>query len=269
MTASSCYAVYMKHVKQWWLVISLFSILVISVGSLYAAGYRIGPNISLVKTYTLTITDIPKGSSVFADYAPRGKSTENSMVINLMPGNHTILVSSKNYSPWAGLVTVPNDSNATVKALMIPKSISGTLLTGKQAKAARAVISKSKLPTKEEPLRLADGCALVYVSSSNEIVASPVTTQSCTPPPFLCIDNSCANTVIFPKTKKLTSLLVFPNRKDALLAIIGQNIFAMSLDPRSPRTFVSVLHGIAPKMNARRDGTVVVSDQSSVYTLSL
>ncbi len=259
----------MKHLKQWWLVISLFSILVISVGSLYAAGYRIGPNISLVKTYTLTITDIPKDSSVFADYAPRGKSIENFMTINLMPGNHTILVSSKNYSPWAGLVTIPSNANATVRALLIPKSISGTLLTGVSAKKARLAISKSKLPTIGKPLSLSGGCALVYVSSSNEIVARPVTTQTCTPPPFLCIDNSCAKTVIFPKTKKLTSLLVFPNRKDALLAIIGQNIFAISLDPRAPRTFVSVLHGIAPKMNTLSDGTVVVSDQSSVYTLSL
>jgi len=255
--------------KYWWPIIILFSILVISVGTLYATGYRIGPNISLVKTHTLTITDIPKGASIFADYVLRSKSTRNTASISLVPGMHTILVSAQNYSPWASLVAVPESTNVTVRAIMIPKAVSGTLLSGSAARKARAFIKRTVLPTIKNPLVLAGGCALVSVSANYEIIATPTTTPTCTPPPYFCIDNTCTKTVVFPPEAKLSALVTYPNRNDALLAVIGKNIFAISLDPRAPRTFVSILHGIAPHMAQLPDGAVVVYDQSAVYSLSL
>lgn len=254
--------------KHWWLVITLFSLLLISVGTLYAQGYRIGPNISLVKTRTLTITDLPKGASIFVDYAPRGESNGSTMQIALVPGTHTLLVSAQNYSPWAKIVTLPENTNGTVRALMVPKALSGTLLSGAAAKKAREIIAHATLPTKKDPLVLAGGCALVSVSA-NEIIATPVTTATCTPPPYFCVKSSCAQTIILSPKQTLSALVTYPHRHDALVALIGKNIYAFSLDPRAPRTFVSILHGIAPKMGVRADGTVVVADQSSVYTLSL
>lgn len=254
--------------RHWWFVITLFSLLVISVGTLYAQGYRIGPNISLVKTRTLTITDLPKGASIFADYTPRGKSNGSIVHIELVPGDHTLIISAPNYSPWTKIVTVPEDTSSTVQALMVPKALSGTLLSGTAAKEARKLVVSATLPSSKKPLVLAGGCALVSVSD-NKIIAAPVTTATCVPPPYFCVNDSCAKTIILSPTHKILALVAYPRHSDALIALIGKDIYAFSLDPRAPRTFVSVLHGIAPKMAIRPDGTVIVTDQSSVYTLSL
>lgn len=259
------YATFMKH---WWFVITLSLLVVISVGTLYAQGYRIGPNISLVKTRTLTITDLPKGASIFVDYTPRGKSNGDTAHIELVPGNHTLLVSAQNYSPWTKIFTMSEDTNSTVRALMVPKALSGTLLSGSAAQKARKIIAKAILPSNKKPLLLAGGCALVSVLD-NKIIATPTTTPTCAPPPYFCVNNSCAKTIILSPSHKILSLVAYPNRGDALIALIGKNIYAFSLDPRAPRTFVSILHGISPRMAIRSDGVVVVEDQSSVYTLSL
>ena len=256
--------------KHWWLVIVLAIILTVSVGIGYAAGYRIGPNITLVKTRTLTITDLPAGASVFADYAPRGESAGGPFSMAIVPGAHTILVSAPNYSPWASIVQVPEGADATVQALVVPKAVSGTLLSGTPADEARALIKDAVLPTEEHPLVLAHGCALVSLAQDGKtLIAAPTTPPACAPPPYLCVNGSCAKTVVYSAAASPSAIVAYPGRQDALLMQIGQNIFALSLDPRDPRTFVSVLHGIAPHMAARPDGTVVVSDQSSVYTLDL
>ncbi len=258
------------HTKLWWAIIVL-SILITSVASIgYVNGYRIGPNITLIKTHTLTITDIPVGAYVFADYAPRGKSSGNTFSIPLVPGTHMILVTAKNYSPWTSLVTVPDDTDTKVQALTVPKDVSGDLLSGDSARKAREIIAKEKLPSLTQPLILDEGCVLISVNTeNNDIIATPTTTPECAPPKYFCINGTCATTVIYSPKIAPVSVIAYPKRQDALIMLIGKNLYAISLDPRNPRTLSLILHGIAPHVATLPNGDVVVSDQSSVYTLNL
>ncbi len=256
--------------KHWWPLITLASVLVAAMAALYIAGYRIGPSITLIKTRTLTVTGLSDGAAVFADYAPRGESKGNTLSIELVPGPHTILVTAQNYAAWTGLVTVPKGTDSSIAALLVPKAVSGTLLSGEAAHAARTLIDHATLPTEAQPLSMANGCALVFVSAENNtVVAAPTTTPACTPPSYLCASGTCEKTLIFTPPSRPSALFAYPGRQDALLVLIGQDLYALSLDPREPRTFTRVLHGIDPRAAVEPDGTIVVADQSSVYTLSL
>ena len=250
-------------------VILASAVFVLLLGGGYLMGYRVGPGITLVKTHLLTITNLPRGASVFTDYAPRGTSEASTMHITLVPGQHTVLISAKGYWPWDHVVTVPNNTNATVHALMVPKVTSGTLLSGAKAKAARERVAAQTLPSATKPLVLENGCALISLTDTNQIIATPTTTPSCTPPPFLCVGGTCAPTVILSPVKKPTTIVPYPHREDALLIAIGKTVYALSLDPRTPRTFAPVLKGIAPQLTTEQNGTVVVVDKSAAYRLAL
>ncbi|HQU08073.1 MAG: hypothetical protein B7X04_03610 [Parcubacteria group bacterium 21-54-25] len=243
--------------------------LVVLLGVGYMMGYRLGPGITLVKTHTLTITDLPVNATVFTDYTSRGTTATSTMTANLIPGTHTLLASATGYWPWSTIVTVPDNKNVVANAFLVPKITNGTLLSGSAAQAARTLVAHQTLPTAAHPLLMADGCALVSVTDINQIVAVPTTTPSCTPPPYLCIGGTCATTVILSPVAQPTAVVPYPGRQDALLIGIDKTIYALSLDPRSPRTFAPILRGIAPRIAVQPDGTVVVVDQSTVYQLTL
>ncbi len=260
----------LMRTKLWWVVTLLlvifFGLAVIG----YINGYRISSNITIVKVQTLTITDIPENSSVFADYALRGKSSGGAFSLSLVPGDHLMLVTAQNHYPWTALITVPDNSNTKVRALVVPKEASGTLLYGKAREDALSLITNEKLPTPSKPLVLANGCALLSITDgTGTIVATPTTTPKCSPPKYLCINNSCATTIVYSQKNTPKAVIAYPNRQDAFLILSGKDLYAVSLDPRNPRTFVHMLHGIAPSIATLPNGNVVVSDQSSVYILNL
>lgn len=252
-----------------WGVIILSTVFISLLGIGYMTGYRLGPGITLVRVHELHITNLPVGANVFTDYASRGFSATTTMNIVLVPGAHDVIVSKKGFWPWRTIATIPEDKDATVRALLIPKIVTGTLLQGTEAKVAGALAKETTRPSVQNPLVLENGCALVSVSDTNKIIATPVTTSTCTPPRFLCVGNTCAPTVIFSPVSKPTSVVSYPGRKDALLVGIGKIVYALSIDPRNPRTFAPILHGIAPRLVVMPSGMVVVVDQSAVYQLAL
>lgn len=266
-----CYSMkYMlRYIYPGVIIASVVFLILLGVG--YFSGYRIGPGITLVKTHTLTITNLPNGATVFTDYATRGTTSTSTMKVSLVPGTHTVLISANDYWPFSTIVTVPENANATVRVFMVPKTVAGTILHGKEASAAKKLVAKQTLPTAKDPLIMGNGCALISVTAMRQIIATPTTTPSCTPPPFLCIDSNgkCATTIIFSPTQKPTDVLPYPGRQDALLISIGKTIYAFSLDPRNQPHGVPVLSGISPRMALTAKGTVVVVDQSTAYQLTL
>ncbi len=256
------------HRYLFWGIVSLSVVFLLALGTGYALGYRIGPGITLVKVRSLTITHLVPGATVFIDRSSRGTAATSTMTLALVPGHHAVLISAPNTWPFSTIVTIPENKNATLAAFLIPHTPNGTLLEGPAAKTARAAVAHTALPTITHPLVMENGCALVSVNTANQIIAAPTTTPACTPPPFLCLDNSCAPTIVFSPKEKPTAVLPYPGRQDALLVGIGKVIYALSLDPRSPQTFAPLLQGISPRIATDTQGTVVV-DQSAAYKLTL
>lgn len=260
---------YMKNrlLFRYTIIISGLFLLLLFVG--YASGYRLGPGLVLTKEQQVIITNIPNDAKVFSDLAPRKNVQNNIITISLIPGNHTLLVSAKGYWPWKYMVNVPENRSVTVRAFLIPQIPKGVLLSGSKRKVAEKKIKASVLTSKNKPLLFANICMSLSVSN-NQVIATPLTTSSsCTPPPYLCLNDTCAPIIIFSSGKKISRLMKYPGRNDAILLEINNTIYALSIDPRSPRTFAPLLKGIHPIIAPGVGNNLLIQDENTVYQLTL
>ncbi|HEC94066.1 MAG TPA: hypothetical protein ENI56_01685 [Candidatus Kaiserbacteria bacterium] len=235
----------------------------------YTAGYRLGAGLVLTREQEVIITNIPNDAKIFSDYALRTGILNNTISISLIPGNHMLLASAKGYWPWKYMVTVPESKSITVRAFLIPRVPKGKILNGNERLLAKKKIASVVLPTPAQPLTFTNEC-MSLATSGNQVIATPLPpSSSCTPPPYLCSKNTCSPTIIFSSAKKITGLIPYPGRDDAILIEIGNTIYALSIDPRAPRTFAPLLKGISPRMAQGKDNTLFVQDEKTIYQLTL
>ncbi len=250
-------------------VIAASVLFLLLLTGMYMSGYRIGPGLVLTKEQQIIITNLPNNAQVFLDYAPRGIAHNHTLTLSLVPGNHTILASAKTYWPWKHFIVVPENKSITVRAFLIPQVPKGIILTSIKKDNAEKKIDATVLPNNTHPLNFINKCISLTVSR-NQIIATPIEkSSSCTPPSYLCIDNTCKPTVVFSSAQKISGVIPYPGRNDAIIISIGKNIYALSIDPRSPRTFAPLLKGIAPKIASGENETLLVRDEKTVYQLTL
>jgi hypothetical protein len=173
------------------------------------------------------------------------------------------------YQPWEGLVDVPEDADTSVDAFLIPKTVTPKELLDTDAASALKLIAAAKLPDASSTLLLLDGCADVFVST-NRILAQQSASPTCAPVPYLSgNEGSSTPTIIYAPVQTLHSVVPYPGRSDALIVTAGTQIYALALDPRSPRAFAPLISGVAPVLAEQSDGTLLISDDGHVYSLVL
>ncbi len=260
---------YMKNrlLFRYTIAISGLFVLVLFIG--YASGYRLGAGLVLTREQQVIITDIPNDARVFSDYALHTNIRNHTISISLVPGNHMLLASAKGYWPWKYLVSVPEDKSITIRAFLIPHVPKGKILSGTERLRAKEKIAEVVLPTSTQPLTFTKKCMSLAISG-NQVIATPFShPSSCTPPQYLCSENTCSPTIIFSSPKKITRLIPYPGRDDAILIEIGNTIYALSIDPRAPRTFAPLLKGISPLIAQGKNNTLLVQDERTIYQLTL
>ena len=257
-----------KFVRTYLVWVVLIIIVVIIAGG-YLAGYRFGPNMTLARVGSISLTNLPTGTSVYVDQVLRANITATSTKnIELVSGSHSIIVSATGDYPWNNLISVTSGVRTVVKPILIPEQPIATPLTGAAKATAIASIASTTIPTQTKPITLANGCAHVYVSN-NQILADAVTAPGCTPPPYLCINGKCASTIIFSPVDTMTAVLPYPGRQDALLIGLNNVLYAIALDPRSPRFFAPVLGATSPVFGLLPNGTLVVQTITAVFSVKL
>lgn len=253
-----------ESIRRWWpaLVLVLFFLI---LGGGYAAGYRLGPGLALERLSTLTITDLPQGTTLYLDEKAQKVPAQGALMLRVLPRDHSILALADGYWPWVAIISVPQ-GGLMARSLLIPRSPTVTILAGSARTAAARALSATKLPPETAPLTLPESCIRLYVAN-NAVIGEP--SEGCTPPPFLCDDSSCGPTIILSSTEKIASVLPYPGRTDALLVVAGSHVYGLALDPRTPRALAPVLTGNAPQIAALGDGTVVGKDGSTIFSLTL
>jgi hypothetical protein len=261
---------YTKYIKKHRVLLVLIIIFVFFAG-MYGLGYRVGPGLTLNRVGTLTLTNLPKGTLVYADQVlTRTIQKDGNINLELVRGSHTIIVAAPDDYPWSSLVPMRSGVTTVVNPILVAMKPNATGLTGDERNAAFAAVASTTLPTIAHPLRLAGGCAAVYVDQ-NRVIAEATTTpgSSCTTPAFLCTANTCSKTIIFAPVLPLTTVLAFPSRQDALVVQLGHVLLAIALDPRNPQFFAPILTGVNPIAGALPDGTIVVRNNEVAYRLKL
>ncbi|MDR3548518.1 MAG: PEGA domain-containing protein [Candidatus Pacebacteria bacterium] len=253
-----------------YLFLWVFLLIIVIGTAAYLLGYRVGPGITLARVGNLDVTNLPKGATIYVDQVSRGTTAAaGDKNVELVGGNHTIIVSVTGDYPWNDLVSITSGKTTKVNPILITMQPDATALTGDAKTAAIARVASTTLPTESAPLTLANGCAHVYVSN-NQVIADPVTNSGCTPPPYLCVNKAgCASTIIFSPVVKLSAVLPYPGRQDAILVAFNNVLYALALDPRSPQYFAPVLTATQPQFGTLSDGTVIVENGSSVFSIKL
>lgn len=260
----------MTYIKKHKILVAAIIVLVILIGG-YAAGYRFGPGVAVSRIGTLNLTNLPTGTSIYADQVLKKTTTATttSTTIELGRGSHTVIVSVPGDYPWSNVVSIQSGKETTTNPILVSETPNATPLADGDRTTALAAVVSATLPTFENPLKLAGGCALVYVSNNQIIADAATTTPGCTPPPFLCSNGSCDSTIIFAPVAPLSSVLKFPGRQDALIVKLGTVLYAIALDPRTPQFFAPILTGTNPVPGTLPDGTIVVQNNTAVYRLKL
>jgi len=257
-----------SFLKRWWLLIAIVVIIVAIMG-FNMAGFRLGPGLSIVRVGTLVIEDLPTDASIYVDEIYNRRTAGGEARITLLPGSHTIIVSLDGHQPWNELVSVESDLETRVSPIIVPVKFAGRILAADEVAAGRALIQQAVLPTAAKPLALEGGCALVSVNG-NRIIASAATTDSCTPPPYLCTEDACGPTVIFTPVEKIYSVIQYPGREDTLVVSVGNTLFILELDPREPEFFAPILsRNSAPKAAAWSESSIVVQSGTDFFEVRL
>jgi hypothetical protein len=250
------------------LIIAVVFILLLAIP--YALGFRLGPGLKLERVGTVVITGLPKTASVYVDqtlFTTTSKPVE--LKDELLGGNHSIIVSVPGDYPWNTVVSVFSHKTTTINPILVGMTPIATPMTGADRTAALAAITSTSLPSLKHPIYLANGCAIVYVAN-NQIIADATTTPGCTPPPYLCEGaDSCSPTIIYSPIAPIVAVTRYPFRQDALAVQIGNVLFALALDPRSPQFFAPILTATAPIIGTLPDGTIVIHNGSAVFKIAL
>jgi hypothetical protein len=176
------------------------------------------------------------------------------------------------------VISIASSQTTTISPILIPKKPLVTKLNGADAAAAAKIIASTKLPTDAHPLLM--GCVLISVSN-NRVIGKPATsTPGCaTPPEFLCSDNACEPTLIYPPAEApimpIRGVIPVPGRTDALVIAAGLSANVIGIDPRTPQYFAPVVRGTAPTIGVlsiplpQFGGTATssfyLSDQGNTY----
>jgi hypothetical protein len=247
-------------------ILVITALIIVLIVMAYMFGFRVGPGIMISRVGVLSLEDLPKGATVYADETSRGTAAATStMSIDLVSGSHNIIVSVNGDYPWNDLISIASGKTTSEAPILIPLQPNAVLLSGTQRTTAVASIASSTLPTETNPLHLANGCADVYVSD-NQVIASAVTAPGCTPPPYLCLGGKCAPTIIFAPVSPLSGVFQYPGRQDALVIGLNNTLYALALDPRNPRYFAPILTATNPKFGVLSDGTLIIENGTSVFS---
>jgi hypothetical protein len=257
--------------KFQYLIIAI--VIIFALAFAYELGYRIGPGLTLARVGTISLTNLPKGASIYTDQTLRGV-TANAGTQNedLVAGSHTVIVSETGDYPWSALVSINSGKTTTADPIFVPMQPNVTPIasTSTAYKSDVAAIASTTLPTELQPLVLENGCVTVYVSANQVVASAATTTPGCaTPPAFLCTAGSCSPTIVFAPVHPLTGVFAFPGRQDALVVEFDNTLYALSLDPRSPQFFAPILTGTNPIAGTLSDGTIVVNNNGAVYKVNL
>jgi hypothetical protein len=252
------------------LLLIILILVIVAIGVLYGLGFRIGYGVHLERVSTLTLTNVPNGSSIFIDQTLRTTTTATSSVKEeLVSGSHAIIISAPGDYPWNTITTVASGKPTTVNPIFVSTEPHVTPLSGTAETAAVSAIASTTLPTFTHPLTLANGCAIVYASNNQVIADFASTTPGCTPPPYLCSGTSCGSTIIYSPVSPLKMVAPFPGRQDALVIQVQNILIALALDPRSPQFFAPILTATSPVIGTLPNGSVVIKNGTAVFRVKL
>jgi hypothetical protein len=249
-------------------VLLIIVVLILSILFGFLLGYRLGPGLSIVKIGSVTLTDLPPGTTIYVNEVLSETPKTSEATIALLPGTHSFLLGFDSYYPWAELITVPSGGKLSVRPIFIAHSADETTLHDADRDSAERAIDTLALPTKDSPLLVYDGCVGVYVETGN-LFAAPVDDASCEPLQFLCYEEDCATAVLPSENEAVRAVIRHPTREDTVIVALGKAIYAVEVDSRSPQYVAPILRESFPEIAPWSETSFAVREGGAVFSVTL
>lgn len=265
---------FLRYATNYWILWIIVAVLALGTGS-YFAGYRFD-QAGFSRVGMLSIENLPDGSSLYIDESSQVIALAGTGSAPLSPGSHSVIVDAPGYQPWNERFDIVSGETVKLRPILVKDKVAAHQLEGEDAARAIALIRATAAPTKEAPLALAGGCALAY-AQGNRVLAEATTTADCVPPAYLACapvspenpTGTCATTIIRTDTAPIKGIIKYPGRDDAAVVVGDNSVYALELDPREPQSYALLFRGPTIGVAPWSETTIVISNGTLVFELSL
>lgn len=235
--------------------------------ALYTTGYRLGPNLRLVKTGGIYVAAPKTGATIFLDEQEVRTTNlfqSGFLLQNLTPGVYSLLVYHEDNWPWSKQVRVEEGLVTEARAFLVPKNlplevIEKSALEYKTAMALLAPYMKTATTSlvrlanhDREQLTLDARRTTLYVEWLGEGVDLPY---------YFCAEEGCAATTTVLRTPNaIRNADFYPKRRDVVVVALSRGIYAIEVDRRGGQLLQPIYKGERPYF-------VSAGDDASLYIL--
>lgn len=227
-------------------------------------GYRIQPNLRILKNGVLEITLPFKNTIVYADDKKIITSTEENQtfIIPLSVKTHDVIIGREGYFPWMAQATIESGKKTILHPIFVTQNTTGQIVTQKDPQywKLRTQVANTKLPTEENPKKL-NGVLLwvkentIYIEQrtqdAGEYRGEPTT-----------VETRIVKKIITPKDT-VRSLDFYKNRTDTIIFASDAGVYAMDAVENATDkvvNFFPLYKGIKPVFEKTEDSFLYVLD---------
>lgn len=259
----------------------LACVLIVVVFAFYRAGYRFDPRRLITHVGTLELETFQTGSDVYIDGKLQEKTAadeETYYFKNLMPGDHSVVVSKQGFWPWQKTVTIQPNGTSLLSSFSVPNGLSGQQIDKSQDEyfAASSLIDGQTPPDENHPKVSSDGGVSIWVEKLPDgreaIEAKYIGTG--TVPDYFC-DSSATGTAcsgekeVISVKEPIEDADFFEDRSDVILFSAGRGIYAIEIAKQGTQNFEPLYQGQAPRFFKKDIYSIYLKDGSELFDISL
>ena len=195
------------------------------------------------------------------------------LVENVQPGTHDLLVFNEAYWPWKKNITVNSDETTSVSPFLVRRNASGIIVTNKDPEytSLRNQVLTNTVPTKASPKKSKSG--LVEIWTEGNVAMARWTGSDETVSEYFCTDENICNKEVSVVTSPDTirNLDFYKSEDGVLIVSFSNGVFAIEIDKRGgTQNFQPIYKGTElPRFSKSNDDTINVIDGSAIFIIDL
>lgn len=259
--------------RRIWTIAAIAVLLVIGV--CYINRYRVTLSpFAIIRTSSITITSPIAGADIFLDDEKIGTTGEQGTqftIKNLYPGQYAVIISKKDFWPWAKPIAIANNTAAHLSPFIAPQqsNLLPILWNDPEFESISARLYQEKFLPSTITTTSVDGAAKLYVENNSIFVRWENTSSS--RPESYCNSTECsATTTVIQSIEAIRSADFYGKRNDVIVFSTDKGIYALEVDKRGIQNFQPLFTGASPIFFANNDKQLLfVLSDNNLSTLTL
>lgn len=256
---------------------------------LFSLGYTFTNDYSIAERGGIYVFVSEYGSEIYLDNELKkttGTFQRELFVQNLKPKSYMVIVSNKDFYPWAKKVEVAEREVSPLYPFLVPKNmvvreISSATSTQEYKKVSDFFVPTNTAPVSTSNLAIDATTTATSTAESHGLLKNKMKiwsddnkifakwTGSITRiPPYFCQNKTCDPILtVFDAVSPIRHVDFYPDRDDAIIMSLGDGVYATEIDTRSYHNFYPLFKGKNPDFRIN-NGRIYVKDGKSLFELA-